>query len=229
MEFYEFFERVFSYIPDDFSTLRGICETILPLLFGLFTLATCFLGHFMHKVWNACFFFAIGFFVPLFIIFAIFMPTGTAFWLLVAGCLIFGIFCAVFSHHLHRIKLFITTFLMVYITVSGHIITFNTGVAVIVGLVLGVIAAIISIRYKYITVLFTTAFTGSFMFWTMLEVKFSINHILILIIAVIMGVGGLLLQCYIEREELHASYDRLIEHSKKAKHAAVKIKNKVKK
>ena len=57
MEFYEFFEKLVSYVPADFQRLKTACENILPWLFGLLTVTTSFAGHFMHKVWNIFFFF----------------------------------------------------------------------------------------------------------------------------------------------------------------------------
>ncbi len=223
MEFYEFFEKIVGYIPEEFEHLKNICECILPWLFGGFTLATSFVGHFMHKVWNIFFFFGIGFFVPLFIIFVWLQLAGFWFWLVVALCVGIGVLCAVYSHHLHKTKLFITTFLMVYIAVSGYILGLGKFIAVLVGLVIAVVAAVLSIKYKYIMVIITTSFTGSMMFWKMIENKFAANHILILIVTAIMGVAGLAVQCIVEKNELKESYEHMKENGKKAK----KIKNKI--
>ena len=195
----------------------------MPWLFGFFTLATSFVGHFMHKIWNIFFFFGIGFFVPLLIIFAAFQPSGAVFWIIVLGCVAIGVLCAVYSHNLHKTKLFITTLLMVYIAVSGYLIALGNGIAILVGIVVAVVAAILSIKYKYIAVIVTTAFSGSMMFWNMIESKFSAPHILINILAIVMGIAGLAVQIYVERKELKETYDDLKEKSKKVKE---KVKDK---
>lgn len=217
MEFYEFFEKVVSYIPNNFEHLRTICEAVLPWLFGFFTLATSFAGHFMHKVWNIFFFFGIGFFVPLLITFALIKPTGFFFWVIVAICVAIGVLCAVYSHHLHKTKLFITTLLMVYIAVSGYVLALGTGLAVLIGIIVAVIAAILAIKYKYLAVIATTAFSGSMMFWDMIEAKFTINHALVMVLAIVMGACGLAVQCVVEKDELKETYEEVKEKSKKVK------------
>lgn len=217
MEFYEFFEKIISYIPNNIEHLRTICEAVLPWLFGFFTLATSFAGHFMHKVWNIFFFFGIGFFVPLLIIFALINPTGFFFWVIVAICVAIGVLCAVYSHHLHKTKLFITTLLMVYIAVSGYVIALGTGLAVLIGIIVAVTAAILAIKYKYLAVIATTAFSGSMMFWDMIEAKFTVNHTLVMVLAIVMGACGLAVQCVVEKNELKETYEEVKEKSKKVK------------
>lgn len=223
MEFYEFFEKIIGFIPENFKRISEICEALLPWLFGFFTLATSFVGHFMHKIWNIFFFFGIGFFVPLLIIFAAFQPSGAVFWIVVLGCVAIGVLCAVYSHHLHKTKLFITTLLMVYIAVSGYLISLGKGIAILIGIAVAIVAAILSIKYKYIAVIVTTAFSGSMMFWNMIEVKFGAPHVLVNILAIAMGLVGLAVQIYVERKELKETYEDLKEKSKKVKE---KVKDK---
>lgn len=224
MEFYEFFEQIIGYIPDGFEGLKNICEMLLPWLFFLFMGATCFAGHFMHKVWNVFFFFSIGFFVPLFILFAVFQPSGVLFWLLTVLCIGVGIFCAVRSHQLHKAKLFVTTLIMVYIAVSDYLMFVGKGIAILFGLILAVAAAILSIKYKYITVIATTAFSGSMLFWNMIGGKFSFPHFLITLLIALMGIIGLAIQCYIERKELKESYENIKNNTKKIKEKVSKEK-----
>lgn len=225
MEFYEFFEKIVSYIPSEFEYLKKICELILPWLFGIFTLATSFAGHFMHKVWNIFFFFSIGFFIPLFIFFVIVQPSGAFFWLLVFVCAVIGIFCAAYSHKLHKTKLFITTLLMVYIAVSGYVLGLGKGIAVFLGIVVAIIAAVLAVKYKYLAVIATTAFSGSMMFWNMIESHLSFNHTLSMIFAIVMGVCGLACQCVVEKDELKETYEHIKENSHKVKKKVAKTKN----
>ena len=105
---------------------------------------------------------------------------------------------------------------MVYIAVSGYLIALGKGIAILIGIAVAVavVAAILSIKYKYIAVIVTTAFSGSMMFWNMIESKFSAPHVLINILAIVMGVAGLAVQIYVERKELKETYDDLKEKSK---------------
>ena len=217
MEFYEFFEKIIGFIPENFRKTSEICEAALPWLFGFFTLATSFVGHFMHKIWNMFFFFGIGFFVPLFVLFAIFRPSGTVFWVVVLGCVAIGVLCAVYSRHLHKTKLFITTLLMVYIAISGYLIALGRGVAILFGIVVAIIAAILSIKYKYIAVIANTSFSGSMMFWNMIKAKFGAPYIIVNILAIVMGIAGLAVQIYVERKELKETYKDIKDKSKKVK------------
>ena len=222
MEFYEFFEKVVSYIPVGYENLQHICELLLPWLFGLCTLATCFVGHFTHKIWNVFFFFTVGFMIPLFILFALFTPSGFVFWMLVLVCILLGVLCAVNSHHLHKTKQFITTFLTSYIAVSSYLIALGTGTAVLIGFIIAVLAGILCIKYKYIGVIVTTSFSGSMMFWDMIEAKFGTPHVLVNILAILMGIGGLAVQAYVEQKELKETYEELKNHSKTIKHKVFK-------
>lgn len=209
MEFYEFFEKIVSYIPEGYESIKHVCEAILPWLFGLLTLATCFVGHFMEKVWNFFFFFTLGFIIPLFILYWIFTPSGFLFWLMVVLCVALGGLCAYYSHHLHKIKLFVTTFFLVYIAVSSYLIGLGKLTAVLLGFIVGILAGILNIRYKYIAVMATTAFSGSMMFWDMIESRYTINHILVQVLVIVLGVLGLTFQTFIEKEELKKSYDHV--------------------
>lgn len=226
MEFYEFFEKLVSYVPADFQRLKTACENILPWLFGLLTVTTSFAGHFMHKVWNIFFFFGIGFFVPLFASFVILKPTGAFFWVLVLLSTVIGVLCAVYSHKLHKTKLFITTLLMVYIAVSGYLLGLGKGIAVLFGIIVAVIAALLAVKYKYLAVIVTTAFSGSMLFWDMIESHFAFNHNLSMIFALVMGLCGLLCQCVVEKKELKETYEHIKENADKVKKKASLSKDK---
>ncbi|MFR2096148.1 hypothetical protein [Eubacterium sp.] len=226
MEFYEFFEKLVSYVPADFQQLKTACENILPWLFGFLTLATSFAGHFMHKVWNIFFFFGIGFFVPLFASFVILKPTGAFFWVLVLLSAVIGVLCAVYSHKLHKTKLFITTLLMVYIAVSGYLLGLGKGIAILLGIIVAVIAALLAVKYKYLAVIVTTSFSGSMMFWDMIESHFAFNHKLSMIFAIVMGFCGLLCQCVVEKKELKETYEHIKENADKVKKKASLSKDK---
>lgn len=217
MEFYEFFEKICGFIPDQYKAIQMTAEAALPWLFGIFALATCFCGHFMHKVWNACLFFVLGFFVPLFILFVIFQPEGILFTVFEILCLILGIVCAYYAQRLHRIRVAVTTFLMVYIAAPSFFEFLGRGMSVFVGFLLAIILAFVSVKYKYLTVIVTTSFTGAMLFWDMAAAKTGMSHVVVMLLTVLAGTAGLVTQCYIEREELKKSLTEVKEVHRKAK------------
>ena len=222
MEFYEFLEKICGFIPDNYESLKSAAQAVMPVLFALFAGATSFAGHFMHKVWNAFFFFGIGFIVPLFVLFALFKPSGAVFWILVVLCAACGVACAYFSKHLFRAKLFITSFLLVYIAVPQYLSFLGKFGSVLAGFVVAIVAAVLSIKYKYIAVICTTAFSGALMLWNVIEGAFGLNHVAVMIFAALTGVAGLAVQCLIERKELKETYEEIKEKSKKVKNFADK-------
>ena len=127
MEFYEFFEKLVSYVPADFQRLKTACENILPWLFGI---------------------------------------------------------------------------------------------------IVAVIAALLAVKYKYLAVIVTTAFSGSMMFLDMIESHFEFNHNLSMIFAIVMGFCGLLCQCVVEKKELKETYEHIKENADKVKKKASLSKDK---
>lgn len=217
MEFYEFFELIYKYVPDSYPAVKNTMQIMLPVLFAIFTGLSCFFGHFVHKIWNAFFFFGLGFISLLFIFFAIFEPQNTAFWILVFICAAIGIVCAYYSKQLLKTQIFITTFLMVFIAVPDYFSFLGNTASVFIGLALALAASLLSIKYKYITIIFTTAFSGALMLWNIIENTFELNHTLTVIFALLTGIAGLAVQCYVERNELKKTYDEIKEKSKKAR------------
>ncbi len=223
MEFYEFFEKIVSYIPADFEQVRRGAEAVLPWLYALFTGTTCFLGHFMHKVWNGFFFFGLGFIVPLFALFVLLKPTGAVFWVLVVLCVAIGIACAYYSGKLFRARLFITTLVMMFISTADAVDALGNGVAILLGLIVGVAAALLSLKYKYITVIVTTAFSGASLLFGMIGGRFGWPHGLTAVLAAALGVIGLGVQCFVERGELKASYEQLKTRAGQVKTGSQKV------
>lgn len=94
--------------------------------------------------------------------------------------------------------------------------------------ILAIAAGILSIKYKYIMVIITTSFSGSFMLFNIIESKTNFSHIPITIFSIVFALIGLAVQCYVEREELKETYEHLKERKKQIKSAPDKIKNKIK-
>lgn len=228
MEFYELIEEIMGFIPDEFANLRSALQTAMPWLLGICTALTCLFGHKMHTVWRAFLFFWLGFFFPLLIIQILFEPTGVPFWICVILCAALGVLCAVHSKKIHKAELFVTTFFIVFISVPAYLSFLGKSGSVLAGFILAIAAGVLSVKYKYIMVMATTAFSGSFLLFNIIEVKTSISHNLITVFAVLFALAGLALQCYLEREELKEIYENLKNHKDKIKSAHKKINEKIK-
>jgi len=217
LEFYELIEKIISYIPEGFESQKHTAEIILPWILGICTTATCLFGHMVHKIWNAFFFFWIGFLVPMFIIEFAFSPEGAVFWIFAVLCAGIGIVCAVYSKKLFRIQLFFTTMIMMFISIPAYLSFLGETGSVLAGLVIAIVSAILSIKYKYIMVIITTSFSGSFMLFNIIENHFGLGHTLSTVFAVIFAFVGLAVQCYVERKELKETYEHLKEQKEKIK------------
>lgn len=223
MEFYELIDKITNAIPPGYENIRSVFETLLPWLFGLFTAATCLFGHAVHKIWNAFLFFCIGFFLPMLIIQGLFAPTGAVFWICAALSAVLGGICAYFSKKIYKAYLFISTFFLVFISVSSYLSFLGDYGSVAAGFVLAVAAAILSTKYKYITVIVTTAFSGSFMLFNIVENKLSIPHTAATALAVLFAFVGMATQCFVERSELKETYEHLKERKKQLSSVSKKI------
>lgn len=228
MEFYELIEEIIGFIPEQFENLRHYAEIVLPWILIICTAATCLFGHKVHKIWNAFLFFWLGFFIPMFIIEALFEPTGVLFWICAVLSAGVGAFCAVYSKNIHRVKLFVTTFFLVLVSVPSYVSFLDDFGSIVFAFILAIAAGILSIKYKYIVVIITTSFSGSFMLFNIIESKTNFTHIPITIFSIIFALIGLAVQCYVEREELKETYEHLKERKKQIKSAPDKIKNKIK-
>lgn len=222
MEFYEFLEKIVSYIPEQFNSIKDVAEIFLSIFFIFCAAATCFFGHSFHKVWNYFFFFGLGFIVPVFALGLLFKPQGNGYYVIIAVCTVIGIVCSVFSKKLFRAQVFLTSFFMVFISLPSYISFLGKWLSVFIGFTAAIIAAILSIKYKYITVIVTTAFTGSQLLWNLFEGRFSLNHTLVTIFAIITALFGLAVQCYVERKELKETFEEIKERKNKIE---VKIKH----
>lgn len=226
MEFYELIEKIIEAIPSGYENVRLILETVLPWILGFFAIATCFAGHFVHKIWNAFFFFWIGFLIPVFVIGFPLKAQGAGLNALIIFGIVCGVLCAYFSKKLHKMRLFVTSFLMVFITLPSYLKFLGSALSVITAFAVGTAAGILSAKYKYIMTIITTAFSGSFMFFSVIEAHSGISHFAACAMAVFMALGGLAVQCFVEREELKESLEQLREKRKKVKKFSDRVKEK---
>ncbi len=224
MEFYELIEKIINAIPDGYENISAAAEAALPWILGFCSAATCFFGHKVHKIWNAFFFFWIGFLVPVFIIGLIFRPAG--FWMNVL--IIFGIICggacAFYSKRLFKLQLFVTTFLMVFATLPSYLTFLGNTASVAVGFIAALAAGILSTKYKYIITIITTSFSGAFMLFGVFDANTPLNHTAASVLSVICGIIGIAVQCFVERKELKETWESLKEKKEKIKSFSISEK-----
>lgn len=158
MEFYELIEMITNAVPDGYENVRLIMESALPWALAVCSAATCFFGHTVHKIWNYFFFFWIGFLVPVFLLGLIFDASGDRMYALIAVGAITGAACSYYSKKLFKLQLFVTAFLMVFISLPSYLAFMGKAASVAVSLTLGAAAGILSTKYKYIATIVTTAF-----------------------------------------------------------------------
>lgn len=216
MEFYELFEKAAGFIPEGYSNVRAVVENFFPWLLIISTAATCFFGHAVHKLWNYVLFFSIGLFTT-FIVLTLIIRNEKADSLIFIISLAAGALASYYSKNLHKTKLFLSTAFIVMVSLPGYLPFLNDMLAFLISIAAGIAAGILSIRYKYIVVIVTTAFSGSFMLLNTVEYRFGLSPQAADILAVIIGFAGLALQCYIERKELKETLERLKNKIKKLK------------
>lgn len=226
MEFYEFFEKIISYIPNGFENIKAVAEMLLPWVLGLMTAATCLFGHTLHKIWNAFVFFSIGFTVPMLVLEMLFQPTGTVFWICAAVCFALGVLCAIYSKKLFKLQLFVTTFFIVYASVPSVLSFLGKTASVAAGFILAIAAGILSAKYKYIVLILTTAVSGAFMFFDLVELHTALPHLYGIILSVLFSAVGIGVQCYIDRKELAESLEEVKNQRDKIKKTLRKGKEK---
>ena len=228
MEFYELIEEIIGFIPEQFEALRHNAEAVLPWILIICTAATCLFGHKVHKIWNAFLFFWLGFFIPMFIIEALLEPTGVLFRICAVLSAGVGVLCAVYSKKIHKVQLFVTAFFLVLVSVPSYVSFLGDFGSMVFAFVLAVAAGILSIKYKYLVVIITTSFSGSFMLFNIIESKTDLPHTPVTVFSIIFALIGLAVQCYVEREELKETYEHLKERKEQIKAAPDKVKNKIK-
>lgn len=215
MEFYELLEKIIGAIPPGYENVRFAAESALPWILGFCSAATCLFGHKVHKIWNAFFFFWIGFLFPVFIIGLIFEPAGSRMSALIIFGIICGIICAFYSKKLFKAQLFITTFIMVFAVLPSYLTFLGSAGSVAVGFIAALAAGILSTKYKYIVTIITTSFSGAFMLFGVFEANLGLAHSAASVLSVITGIIGLAVQCCVERKELKETWETIKEKKEK--------------
>lgn len=215
MEFYELLEKIIDAAPAGYENIVALLRSALPWVMEICALATCFFGHKVHKIWNAFFFFWIGFLVPVFVIGLLTSPKGTGMDILILFGVVTGGLCAYFSKKLFKLQLFVTTFFLVFAALPTYLSFLGDAVSTLIGFVGGIVVGIISTKYKYIMTIVTTAFTGASLFFVPIQAKTLLSDGWVVVFSLLLGAAGLAAQIYTERKELKESGEGLVKGWKK--------------
>ena len=217
MEFYELLEEITEAVPAGYENIAALLTAALPWVMGICALATCFFGHKVHKIWNAFFFFWIGFLTPVFVIGLLASPEGFWMELVILLGVVTGGVCAFFSKKLLKLQLFVTTFFLAFAALPSYLLFLGEIGSVAVGFLGAVAAGVLSMKYKYIMTLVTTSFTGASLFFVPVQAKTALSDGAAAILSLLLGAAGLAVQIFIERKELQESGEAVVNGFRTAK------------
>ncbi len=205
MQFYDLFKDIIAYIPERYTLLNSFVSAFLPFVLMACALLTAFLGLKCIKWWCMLTFFFFGTGLS-----AKYLIDGVdfynvRFWVTVGICLAVGIVCAVFSMYLARVQLACSEFLIVYAALPPLILSAGEIPAKIISAAVALAIVFLTVRYKYLVILPTTAFSGSFIFWEVAVRYTDIGNEKLN--GIIMGIVALAFQCYISSEQIKNTYE----------------------
>lgn len=213
LQFYDFFKSLLDYIPQELSGVHAFFISLLPYILMVCSLFTAFFGLKCAKWWCALTFFFLGASVSSQLLLPSVDLDDMRFWIMLGVSISVGIICGYFSKYLYRAQLVISMFTLVYAALPSFILFFGDAVSKAVSLLVGLALAFLSVKYKYIIAIATTSFSGSFIFWGVIEDTFSVPYKTLF--AVLTGIAALAFQCYMNRETLKNTYKDVKEKYKK--------------
>ncbi len=220
MLFYDLFKELIGYIPERLGFLSGFFYETMPYVLMACALFTAFFGLKYLAAWNGVSFFLIG----LALSSSALLPkrdlTDLDYWISLAFCLIIAILCAIFSKYLFRVQLVVTTFFAVYATLPSYITYFGETFSEIVSAVVALSVAFLTVKYKYIIMIFVTSFTGAFAFWGVMEDSYGVKHKILF--ALLTGVVASAFQILINYEQLKETYEEVKKKYKTTKKTSEK-------
>ena len=204
MQFYELYKDLIGYIPERLSFLSGFFYEALPFVLMACALFTAFFGLKYLAAWNGVTFFFLGLSLSASALLPKRDLTSSAYWLWLGVCLVIGIVCAVFSKYLFRVQLVVTTFFAIFASLPSYILHFGELFSKIVSAVVALALAFLTVKYKYIIMIFVTSFSGSFVFWEVMEDRYGAKYKVVF--AILMGIAAAGVQVLMNYEQLKETY-----------------------
>ncbi len=220
MQFYDLFKTIINYIPDAFSPVRAFMWEAMPYVLMGCALFTSFFGLKCAGIWCGLTFFWMGGTLAARFLLPAFNMYDFWFWTMFGVCIAIAVLCAYFSKYLFRAQLMISSFLLVYSSLPAFVWYLGERGAVAVSLIVAAAIAFLTVRYKYLLVIITTSFSGSFIFWEVVSDRYGVPYEKLW--AVLMGFVALAFQCYICREQLKETYKDVKEKYKKTEKGSKK-------
>lgn len=194
MELLELLQEALEFAPPQYAYVNEALQTYLPYLLLAVAGVTCFFGYRIHRIWNACLFFTIGFLVGA--LSGIFFPATISIWVFIGAGAVLGSLAAWQSHRLHWLQLFIFNAFMVFAALPDLLTTFlPRTAALLIGLAAAIVVGLLAAKYKYIVTILTTSIHGalnaSLLLWQMLRTD---SFWLVMGTALVLAVAGLVVQ-----------------------------------
>lgn len=215
MEFLELLAEIREFIPQQFQGVSDWIGIVLPYLFFAAYLATCFMGHKLHKIWNAFLFFGIGFFIVA-IVGALLIPAAPVELVLVLALAV-GIIAGWQSHRLHHLELFIYNAYMVFVALPdllGNIMPKTY--ALLIGFVAAIAVGLLAAKFQYVVTITTTSISGAVNAAPIIWGWFGVTNLMWIGLTIaVLAICGFIVQSHLERKA--RAKETLREHKKEEK------------
>lgn len=226
MQFYDLLRTFIEYIPERFSFISDFFGGVLPYVLMGCALFTAFFGLKCAALWCSVTFFFLGSSLAAQYIITTVNLKDFEFWFALGICLSAGVICAVFSKYLYRLQLLVSLFFLVLAGMPPFISHASDLFARIVSAIIALALAFLSVKYKYIIVIITTSFSGSFIFFNVLSQMVDVPYEFA--ISSLLGVAALAFQVIFNREQLKETYKDVKMKVTKTKHGGEKAYGKIK-
>ncbi len=225
MQFYEFFKSVLDYVPDSYGYARDFMWSIMPYILMGCALFTAFFGLKCANAWCYVTFFLMGGSLSAKYLLPAFNMYDFWFWFMFAVCLTIAILFAFFSKYLFRAQLVVSMFFLVYSALPAFVWYLGERGADAVSIIAALALAFLTVKYKYILVIATTAFSGSFIFFEVAGDLYGVPYTRLF--GILLGIAALAFQCYICREQLEETYRDVKMKYKKTEKGGKKLYHKL--
>lgn len=220
MQFYDLFKDLMSLIPESLSGVRGLFSEVLPFVLLACSLFTAFFGLKCAGLWCSLTFFFTGVVVSAQLLLTDPDIYELWYWIALSVCLSVGVICAFFSKYLARVQLVASEFALVFASVPTVLLFLGGVPAKVVSFIIALAIAFLTVKYKYIIIIVTTSFSGSFIFWEVIEQHFAFRYKLLC--AILTGVAALAFQVWMNWEQLKNTYEDVKKKAEKTKHGGEK-------
>ena len=204
MEFYSFLKELVGYVPDGSGLVREAFHAFLPYFLMACALFTAFFALKCAAWWCGLTFFMLGSTVTSQWLLPHYSLNDFQYWLFFGVSIAVGILCAYFSKYLFRAQLGASTFLTVLAALPSFATQVGAVAAHVTSAVIAAAFVYLFVKYRYLVTIVTTSFTGSLVFWDVIEAMTGVQHKMLW--AVLTGIFALFSQTLINHDKLAKTY-----------------------